>query len=161
MKIDIFTDGACSPNPGVGGYGIILSFKDKNGKVHEREISGGFKDTTNNRMELYSVIVAIESVKTNNCELTIYSDSAYVVNAISKDWVTSWEKKKFQKKKNVDLWKRYLELAKLHTIKTVWVKGHAGHPKNERCDFLATSAIKRKDELFVDVGYEEIVKNNK
>jgi len=155
MKIDIFTDGACSGNPGPGGYGSILVYIDKKGKEHKKTFSGGFKNTTNNRMELYSVIVALENIKKDQCELTIYSDSQYIVNSISKGWLKSWEKKNFIDRKNTDLWKIYLSLVNDHKIKMVWVKGHAGHSMNEECDELATSAIKNTSKLFEDIGYKK------
>lgn len=145
MKVTIYTDGAARGNPnGPGGYGTILSYTDKKGTVHRREKSGGYKKTTNNRMELMAVIVGFESL-IKPCEVTVYSDSQYVVNAFEKKWIYGWIKKgwkrgKNEEVKNVDLWKRLLEAMKPHQVKFVWVKGHASHPENERCDELATTA---------------------
>lgn len=145
MRVTIYTDGAARGNPnGPGGYGTILSYTDTKGVTHEREKSAGYKKTTNNRMELMAVIIGLESL-TKPCEVTVYSDSQYVVNAFEKKWIDSWIKKgwkrgKNEEVKNVDLWKRLLEAMKPHKVKFVWVKGHAGHPENERCDRLATTA---------------------
>ncbi|MGN0466137.1 MAG: ribonuclease HI [Lachnospiraceae bacterium] len=145
MKVTIYTDGAARGNPnGPGGYGTILSYTDKNGVIHEREKSAGYKKTTNNRMELMAVIIGLESL-IRPCEVIVYSDSQYVVNAFEKRWIDGWIKKgwkrgKNEEVKNVDLWKRLLEAMKPHNVKFIWVKGHAGHPQNERCDKLATMA---------------------
>lgn len=145
MKVTIYTDGAARGNPnGPGGYGTILSYTDTKGVIHEREKSAGYKKTTNNRMELMAVIIGLESL-IKSCEVTVYSDSQYVVNAFEKKWIDGWIKKgwkrgKNEEVKNVDLWKRLLEAMKPHKVKFVWVKGHAGHPQNERCDRLATKA---------------------
>lgn len=149
MAIEIFTDGAAKGNPGPGGYGAILRFKGQ-----EKELSEGFRRTTNNRMELLAVIVALEALKTSKHKVTVYSDSKYVVDAIEKGWVFGWEKKGFKKKKNVDLWKRYLPLHRKFTPNYVWVKGHAGHPENERCDQLAVNAAESTDQS-IDNGFEE------
>lgn len=149
MSITIFTDGAARGNPGPGGYGAILRFKGK-----EKELSQGYRLTTNNRMELLAVIVALEALKTSKHKVTIYSDSKYVVDAIEKGWVFNWQKKGFKGKKNVDLWQRYLPLHQKHDPKYVWVKGHAGHPENERCDELAVNAADH-GKLIPDKGYEE------
>ncbi|MGH7237643.1 MAG: ribonuclease HI [Candidatus Saccharimonadales bacterium] len=146
--IEIFTDGASSGNPGPGGYGAIL----RSGK-HYKELSEGFRKTTNNRMELLAVIKALEALKSPNQEVTLYSDSKYVIDAIEKRWVYSWLQKGFAGKKNKDLWLRYLDISKLHKIKFVWVRGHAGHPENERCDVLAVSAYKQKN-LLTDAVFE-------
>lgn len=141
----IYTDGAARGNPnGPGGYGTILSYTDTKGVTHEREKSAGYKKTTNNRMELMAVIIGLESLL-KPCEVTVYSDSQYVVNAFEKKWIDGWIKKgwkrgKNEEVKNVDLWKRLLEAMKPHKVKFIWVKGHAGHPQNERCDKLATTA---------------------
>lgn len=141
----IYTDGAARGNPnGPGGYGTILSYTDTKGVTHEREKSAGYKKTTNNRMELMAVIIGLESL-IKPCEVTVYSDSQYVVNAFEKKWINGWIKKgwkrgKNEEVKNVDLWKRLLEAMKPHRVKFIWVKGHAGHPQNERCDKLATTA---------------------
>lgn len=145
MNVTIYTDGAARGNPnGPGGYGTILSYTDANGVVHEREKSAGYKKTTNNRMELMAVIVGFESLL-KPCNVTVYSDSQYVVNAFEKKWIDGWIKKgwkrgKKEDVKNVDLWKRLLKAMEPHNAKFIWVKGHAGHPQNERCDVLATTA---------------------
>jgi len=146
--IEIFTDGAASGNPGPGGYGVVL----RSGK-HYKELSQGFRKTTNNRMELLAVIKALEALKAPNQEVVICSDSKYVIDAIEKRWVYGWVQKGFKDKKNKDLWMRYLEVSKLHNIKFKWVKGHAGHPENERCDELAVQAYKQKD-LLIDTVFE-------
>ncbi len=146
--IEIFTDGASSGNPGPGGYGVIL----RAGK-HYKELSAGYRKTTNNRMELLAVIKGLEALKNLNQSVTIYSDSKYVIDAIEKRWVYGWLQKGFKDKKNKDLWLRYLEISKLHQIKFVWVRGHAGHPENERCDVLAVAAGKQK-ELLIDSVFE-------
>ena len=146
--IQIFTDGACSGNPGPGGYGVILKAGE-----HYKELSGGFKLTTNNRMELLAVCIGLESLKNLNQEVTIFSDSKYVIDSIEKKWVFGWVKKGFAGKKNKDLWLRFLQAYKLHQVKFTWVKGHAGHPENERCDILAVLASKNKD-LQIDSVFE-------
>jgi len=146
--IEIFTDGASSGNPGPGGYGVIL----RSGK-HYKELSAGYRKTTNNRMELMAVIKGLEALKSINQSVTIYSDSKYVIDAIEKRWVYGWVQKGFKDKKNKDLWLRYLELSKFHNIKFIWVRGHAGHPENERCDVLAVAAGKQKD-LLIDSVFE-------
>ena len=148
-KITIYTDGAAKGNPGNGGYGIVMM----SGK-HKREISEGFKHTTNNRMELLSVIVALEQIKLNKADVEIYSDSKYVVDAVEKGWVFGWQKKGFKGKKNPDLWQRFLKIYHKHNVKFIWVKGHAGNLYNERCDELAVKAAE-SDDLLVDYGYEE------
>jgi ribonuclease HI len=133
--VEIYSDGAASGNPGPGGYGTILM----SGK-HRKELSGGYAHTTNNRMELLAVIAGLEALKQEACDVTVYSDSAYVVNAVEKMWVFDWEKKMFRNKKNADLWKRFLKIYRKHKVKFIWVKGHAGNPLNERCDQLAVAA---------------------
>lgn len=148
MQIEIFTDGAAKGNPGPGGYGVIL----RAGK-HYKEISAGFRKTTNNRMELLAVIVALEQIKKSKAHVTVYSDSKYVVDSIEKKWVFGWQKKGFKGKKNVDLWKRFLKIYPKHSVKFIWVKGHAGHPENERCDELAVRAAEQPG-LPPDMGYE-------
>ena len=156
MQVDIFTDGSARGNPGPGGYGAVMRFVDGAGKVHEKELSQGYEHTTNNRMELMAVIAGLEALK-RPCDVTLYSDSQYVVNAFNQHWVDGWLKRgwKNSKKepvKNSDLWKRLLEAKKPHSVSFHWVKGHAGHPENERCDELATTAAdgpgKIKDEGF-------------
>lgn len=130
--IIIFTDGSSKGNPGPGGYGVIL----KSGN-HYKELSGGCEDTTNNRMELLAAIVGLEAVKRKNAEIVLYSDSSYVVNAVNKGWLFDWEKKGLEKRKNSDLWERFLNVYRKHRVKFVWIRGHSGHPENERCDKLA------------------------
>jgi ribonuclease HI len=151
MRITIYTDGAARGNPGPGGYGVVLLA----GK-HRKELSEGFRLTTNNRMELLAVIVGLEALKKKGSEVTIYSDSSYVVDAVEKKWLFDWEKKNFKKKKNPDLWKRFLKIYRIHRVKLKWVKGHANIPENERCDQLAVEAA-LKPKLKTDTYYE---KNN-
>lgn len=151
--IQIFTDGAASGNPGPGGYGVILRAGN-----HYKEISEGFRLTTNNRMELLAVCIGLEAIKKLNQEIVIYSDSKYVIDSVEKKWVFGWLKKGFAGKKNKDLWMRFLQVYKLHQVKFVWVKGHAGHPENERCDELAVIASKSKDQK-IDTVFE--VENQK
>ena len=147
-KINIYTDGSARGNPGPGGYGVLLEY---NGYV--KEVSEGFKLTTNNRMELLAVIVGLESIKKKNYEICVFSDSKYVVEAINKGWVFNWEKRNFKQKKNPDLWKRFLQIYANHNVRFIWVKGHSGHVQNERCDELAVIASKAKV-LKSDTGYE-------
>ena len=155
MKVTIYTDGAARGNPeGPGGFGTILVFVDSKGQEHIRELSGGYKKTTNNRMELMAAIVGLEAL-TKPCEVDLYSDSQYLVKAFNEHWLENWIKKgwkrgKNEPVKNVDLWKRLLEAMKPHKVNFIWVKGHAGHPQNERCDALATAAADG-DELMDDV----------
>ena len=146
--IEIFTDGASSGNPGPGGYGVIL----RSGQ-HYKELSEGFRKTTNNRMELMAVIKGLEAIKTHNQNVMIFSDSKYVIDSIEKKWVNGWVKKGFEGKKNKDLWMRYLDVSKRHNIKFTWVRGHNGHPENERCDQLAVAAGKQRD-LLIDSVFE-------
>lgn len=152
-QITIYTDGAASGNPGPGGFGVVLM-----AGPYRKELMGGFRLTTNNRMELLAVIVGLEALKNEGEEVTIYSDSRYVVDAVEKGWVFSWEKKAFNGKKNPDLWKRFLLIYRKHKVRFVWVKGHADNPENERCDQLAVSAYKRTD-LQIDYFYEAENKN--
>jgi len=146
--IEIFTDGASSGNPGPGGYGVIL----RSGQ-HYKELSEGFRKTTNNRMELLAVIKGLEAIKLPKQDVTIFSDSKYVIDAIEKRWVHGWVTKGFKGKKNKDLWLRYLEISQIHNIKFNWVRGHNGHPENERCDELAVAAGKQKN-LLIDSVFE-------
>lgn len=144
MKVMIYTDGSSRGNPGPGGYGAILQYTDKNGVKHEKEISGGFRETTNNRMELMGAIAALEELRCP-CEVILTSDSRYLTDAFNKGWLKSWQAhdwKKADKKPvlNQDLWKRLLKAASGHKLTLIWVEGHAGHPENERCDSLATQA---------------------
>lgn len=148
-RIEIFTDGSARGNPGPGGYGIILKYK---GSV--KEIAQGYRMTTNNRMELLGVITALQHLKSNKIPITIYSDSKYVIDAIEKKWVLGWQKIGFKNKKNKDLWLQYLAIAPQFDIELVWVKGHAGHPENERCDELAVSAALGKN-LLIDEVFEQ------
>ncbi len=149
LPVNIYTDGACSGNPGPGGYGIILDAEGHNPK----ELSRGFRLTTNNRMELLAVIDALKALKRNDLEITIYSDSKYVVEAVNNGWVYNWQRKGFKDKKNPDLWREYLILHKKHQPKLVWIKGHNDHPQNERCDKLAVKASKSEN-LEVDSFFE-------
>jgi ribonuclease HI len=152
--VEIYSDGAASGNPGPGGYGTILM----SGR-HRKELSGGYAHTTNNRMELLAVIVGLEALKQAACTVTVYSDSSYVVNAIEKMWVFDWETKRFHNKKNADLWLRFLKSYRKHSVKFVWIKGHAGNPFNERCDQLAVAAA-AVPELPEDMGYTTQIQNN-
>ena len=144
-QVTIFTDGACSGNPGPGGYGVVLRFND-----HEKELSGGYRNTTNNRMELMGVITGLESLK-EPCEVTVITDSQYIVNAVTMGWAQRWKangwtrNKKGEKALNPDLWDRLLKLLSTHTVKFEWVRGHQGHPENERCDILAVQAASMPD----------------
>ncbi|NLO67907.1 MAG: ribonuclease HI [Bacteroidales bacterium] len=148
MKITIHTDGAARGNPGPGGYGVVLQAGN-----HRKELSAGYRLTTNNRMELLAVIVGLEALKKENREVTIYTDSRYVADAVEKGWVFTWERNQFKKKKNPDLWQRFLEVYRQHRVRFVWVKGHADHVENIRCDQLAVEASNRK-ELLADTVYE-------
>lgn len=156
MKVKIYTDGAARGNPdGPGGYGTVLEYTDTAGKLHIKELSQGYQRTTNNRMELMAVIAGLE-VLNRPCEVELYSDSQYVVNAFNRHWIDGWIKKgwkrgKNEQVKNVDLWKRLLAAKEPHTVTFIWVKGHNGHPQNERCDELATGAADG-DGLIVDEG---------
>ena len=147
--ISIYTDGASRGNPGPGGFGVVMIFG-----ALRKEISEGFRLTTNNRMELLSVIVALEALKKEGTSVTIYSDSKYVVDSIEKKWVFGWEKKHFKDKKNADLWVRFLRSFRKHNVKFIWVKGHSSNIENNRCDELAVEAALGKD-LKVDHWFEE------
>ena len=152
-KISIYTDGASRGNTGPGGYGVVLIW----GQV-KKELSKGYRLTTNNRMELMAVIAALEAMKKNNLSLVIYSDSNYVVKAFEEGWLTKWIRTDFKGgKKNKDLWLRFYKLSQNHTLKFIWVKGHADNLYNSRCDVLATGAADGKN-LFVDEGYESELK---
>ena len=146
--IEIFTDGASKGNPGPGGYGVILRSGADN-----KELSGGFRKTTNNRMELMGVITGLEAIKNEGQEINIYSDSKYVIDPIEKKWLIGWQKKDFKEKKNPDLWKRLIPLLKKHKVTFHWVRGHAGHAENERCDELAVAAC-TNSMLLIDHAYE-------
>ena len=147
--IQLYTDGACSGNPGPGGYGAILRCGS-----YEKVFSAGYATTTNNRMELLAVITGLEAIRWTRADVTVWSDSSYVVDAVEKGWVFSWEQKNFAKKANADLWQRFLAVYRQHEVKFVWIRGHNGHPENERCDRLAVAASQGKD-LLVDVGYAQ------
>ena len=152
-EIIIYTDGACSGNPGPGGYGCVLRY-NKN----RRELSGGFRMTTNNRMEIIAAIKGLESLK-YPCQIKLYSDSKYLVNAIEKNWAKRWQtnnwmRTKSEKAKNPDLWEKMLKLCEIHQIEFIWVKGHASNEENNRCDELAVEACSLAD-LPIDIGYEE------
>lgn len=148
QQLVIYTDGAARGNPGPGGYGILLKWGNT-----VKELSQGFRRTTNNRMELLAVIVALQQLKKEGVNIVIYTDSSYVVNSVEKGWVFGWVKKGFKGKKNADLWRMFLQLYPKHNIKFQWVKGHANNPGNNRCDELATAAADSGDWL-VDEGYE-------
>ena len=144
----IYTDGSSRGNPGPGGYGAVLKYK-----ALRKELSGGFRSTTNNRMELLAVIKGLQALKKPNSPVTVYSDSKYVVDAVEKGWLWSWIKKGFKGKKNKDLWLQFAEVYKQHRVKLQWVKGHAGIPENERCDQLAVEAAEGTN-LKADVAFE-------
>lgn len=150
MQVKIYTDGSARGNPdGPGGYGTILSYIDAKGTEHIREYSGGYKKTTNNRMELMAAIIGLEAL-TKPCQVELYSDSQYLVKAFNDKWIDGWIKKgwkrgKNEPVKNVDLWKRLLAAKTPHQVTFIWVKGHDGHPQNERCDTLATAAADGSD----------------
>jgi ribonuclease HI len=148
-RIIIYTDGAARGNPGPGGYGAVMKY----GK-HRKELSGGFRLTTNNRMELLAVIIALEELKYEGSLVTVYSDSKYVCEAVNQKWLFDWERKGFKKKKNPDLWRRFLPALRKHNVKLTWIKGHSNIPENERCDALAVEASRQAD-LPVDEGYEQ------
>ncbi len=145
-EITIYTDGASSGNPGPGGYGVVLIY----GK-HRLEKSAGYKLTTNNRMELLAVIEGLEALKINGSSVVVYTDSKYVADSVEKGWVFQWESKAFKKKKNPDLWIRFLKIYRKHKVRFVWIKGHANNPENEKCDQLAVEAS--KGFLLEDTGY--------
>jgi ribonuclease HI len=150
-RVTIYTDGACLGNPGPGGYGVILLYQG-----HKRELSGGYRKTTNNRMEIIAAIVGLEALK-EKCQVTLYSDSEYLVKAMSKGWIHRWQANGWKRSKreqvlNPDLWKRLLQLCEYHDVQFNWVKGHAGSPENMRCDELAIQAAQQTD-LPLDEGY--------
>jgi ribonuclease HI len=151
-KVNIYTDGSARGNPdGPGGYGTIIEFVDSKGHKHIREYSAGYKKTTNNRMEMMAAIVGLEAL-TKSCHVTLYSDSQYLVKAFNDHWLDGWIKKGWKRGnkepvKNIDLWKRLLKAMEPHKVEYVWVRGHSGHPQNERCDVLATTAADQTDLL--------------
>jgi ribonuclease HI len=151
-KVTIYTDGGCSPNPGPGGYGIVLIYREQ-----RRELSGGYRSTTNNRMELTAAIRGLQALK-EPCDVTLFSDSQYVVNGITKGWARRWKSKGWIKSdkrpaENIDLWEDLLNLCETHTVRFEWIRGHNGHAENERCDRLAGDASRRQD-LPIDSVYE-------
>lgn len=156
QRIIIHTDGACSGNPGKGGYGIVMQLENS---TYSKEISQGYLYTTNNRMELLAVIVALEEIKIPQSSVIVISDSKYVTDAVNKNWILGWQKKSYKDVKNPDLWKRFYAIYKQHQVTLQWVKGHNNHPLNERCDFLATNALK-KEPLLIDEGFQELLKTN-
>ena len=149
MRVTIYTDGAASGNPGPGGYGVVL----ESSAGHRKELNGGFRKTTNNRMELLAVIVGLRELKSTEVAVTVVSDSKYVIDAINKGWLRSWVKKGFKDKKNPDLWRLMIPLLDKYNPTFQWVKGHNNHPQNERCDALAVQASKQPN-LPADTGYE-------
>lgn len=149
MRIQIFTDGSAKGNPGPGGFGVIL----RSDKGHEKEVSQGFRLTTNNRMELLAVITGLEMLKGEKMDVTVFSDSKYVIDSVEKGWIYNWQRRNFANTKNADLWVRFLRIYPKHKVKFIWVKGHAGHPENERCDELAVAASGQPN-LMIDEVYE-------
>lgn len=150
-KVNIYTDGASKGNPGKGGYGIIMELESSN---YRKEFSKGYRLTTNNRMELLAVVEALKKLKKPQTQVTIYTDSRYVVDSVEKKWVFGWEKKNFKDKKNADLWREFLVEFRKHSVSFIWIKGHNAHPQNERCDFLATQACEQT-KLLIDEFYEQ------
>ncbi|PTX60592.1 ribonuclease HI [Kordia periserrulae] len=148
--VHIYTDGSSRGNPGPGGYGIVMEWV---GKPYKKEFSEGYRKTTNNRMELLAVIVALEKLKFMHTDVKVFTDSKYVVDSVEKKWVFGWEKKGFSGKKNADLWTRFLKIYRKHIVRFQWIKGHNNHPQNERCDFLAVEASK-KEKLKIDTFFE-------
>ena len=155
-KINIYTDGSSIGNPGPGGYGIIMVLENN---AYKKEVSQGFSLTTNNRMELLAVIVALENIKIISSNVEVFTDSKYVSDAVEKKWVFEWEKLNFKKKKNSDLWKRFLIIYRKHNVTFRWIKGHNNHPENERCDYLANKAA-RSSNLIRDTYYEQNIKKS-
>jgi len=153
MSIIIYTDGSAKGNPGNGGYGVVMMSGD-----YRRELQQGFRFTTNNRMELLAVIIGLESIKKEKSAITVYSDSKYVIDSVEKKWVFGWENKNFNKKKNPDLWIRFLKIYRKQKVSFIWVKGHANNKENERCDVLAVQAADSNN-LHIDTWYENNVKN--
>ncbi len=151
-QVYIYTDGSSRGNPGPGGYGIVMEWV---GKPYVKEFSQGYRKTTNNRMELLAVIVALEQLKKDATKVKVFTDSKYVVDAVEKSWVFGWEKKGFKDKKNPDLWKLFLKIYRKHEVSFQWIKGHNNHKQNERCDFLAVESSK-KTNLLVDEYYERL-----
>lgn len=158
-KVLIYTDGAARGNPdGPGGYGVVLHYTDQKGVLHERTLSAGYERTTNNRMELMAAIAGLEALN-RPCQVELYSDSKYLTDAFNQKWIDNWVRNNWKRGKsglvkNIDLWKRLLKAKEPHHVTFIWVKGHAGHPENERCDKLATSAADGRD-LLIDTGAED------
>jgi ribonuclease HI len=158
-QVTAYTDGACLGNPGPGGFAAILLYDDQ-----RREMSGGFRRTTNNRMEILAAIAALEALK-QPCKVTLFSDSQYLVNAIQRGWAARWKSNGWRRNKkepavNPDLWARLLDLLEIHSVELRWLRGHAGHPENERCDQLAVAAAGASN-LAIDFGYESTVRNSR
>ena len=157
-KVQIYTDGSAKGNPdGPGGYGTVLQFMDNKGQLHEKEISAGYRKTTNNRMELMAAIVGLEALN-RPCQVELFSDSKYLTDAFNQHWIDNWVANNWKRGKsgivkNIDLWECLLKARALHQVTFIWVKGHAGHPQNERCDKLATSAAD-SNHLLIDEGIE-------
>ena len=155
-KVNIYTDGSSIGNPGPGGYGIIMVLENN---TYKKEVSQGFSLTTNNRMELLAVTVALENIKIINSNVEVFTDSKYVSDGVEKKWVFEWEKLNFKKKKNPDLWKRFLIIYRKHNVTFTWIKGHNNHPENERCDYMANKAA-RSSNLIKDTYYEQNIKRS-
>lgn len=151
FDVHIYTDGAARGNPGPGGYGIVMEWV---GKKYVKEFSQGFRHTTNNRMELLAVIVALKKLKHSNTNVKVFTDSKYVADAVEKRWVFNWERNNFKGKKNADLWTEFLKEYRRHHVRFHWIKGHNNHPQNERCDVLAVAASK-ESKLAIDHGFTE------
>ena len=147
-QITMYTDGSALGNPGPGGYGVVLM-----SGPHRKEISAGYRLTTNNRMELLAVIVGLEALKADGNDVTIYSDSKYVVDSVSKGWLFDWERKNFKDRKNDDLWRRFWVIYRRHRVRFIWIKGHAENPENELCDRMANGCAHGAN-LMEDVGYK-------
>ncbi len=150
IEITIYSDGSALGNPGPGGYGVVML-----SGVHRREISEGFRLTTNNRMELLGATIGLEAIKREGQRVTIYTDSKYVVDAVTKGWVNTWERTGYKDKKNPDLWRRFMRIYRKHDVKLIWVKGHAENVENNRCDVLAVEAAKTRP-TSIDVGYDYV-----
>ncbi|MBP5225507.1 MAG: ribonuclease HI [Lachnospiraceae bacterium] len=149
-KVEIYTDGACSGNPGPGGYGVVLRYTDRKGVLHEKELSAGFPETTNNRMEVSAAIAGLKEL-TRPCRVELYSDSQYLCKAFNEGWIRTWQAENFRRGKrnevqNIDLWEELLKAMEPHEVTFIWVKGHAGNPVNERCDRLAVAAYEALEE---------------
>ena len=151
-RVNLYTDGAASGNPGPGGYGLILEWE---GTPYKKTYAQGFIHTTNNRMELKAVIKGLQLLKQSPLDVVVYTDSKYVSEAVEKKWVFGWEKKNFKNKKNADLWKEFLEQYRKHRVRMEWIKGHNQHPQNESCDKMAVEASKKTDTQIEDVGYQQ------